>query len=117
MVLLRGERCKKQLQTVDRYGNTPLHTAVWFEEYAPIVRLFVCAGADVNAKNDDGDTPLHIVAEYFDFTSQEIIKILLEEGHADTTVRNNEGLTPAGVAIKNGNTKAAELIFNHKQKH
>ena len=117
MLLLRGERGKKQLQSVDRYGNTPLHIVVCTEEYAPIARLFVHAGEDVNAKNEGGDTPLHIVAENFDYTSQEIIKILLEEGHADTTVRNNEGLTPAGVAIKRGNTKAAELIFNHKQKH
>lgn len=117
MLLLSGVRGKKQLQSVDRCGNTPLHIAVRSEEYAPIARMFVHAGADVNAKNDDGDTPLHIAADslYVGY-SQETIKTLLEEGHADTTVRNNEGLTPAGAAIKRGNTKAAELILNHKQK-
>lgn len=116
--LLLQDRHNKMLQAVDLDGNTPLHNAVRFEKDAPIARLFVHAGADVNAKNEEGDTPLHLVAEnLYDESLHEIIRILLEEGHADTTVRNNEGLTPAGVAIKRGNTKAAELIFNHKQKH
>lgn len=112
-ILLMKDRHNKMLQSVNNMGMTPLHCAVW----PNVVRMFLRAGADVNARDNDGNTPLHNRAFFArDAEDFEVLRILLEEGHADTTVRNNVGLTPAGAAIKRGNTKAAELILNHKQK-
>ena len=114
--LLLNDRHNKMVQSVDEDGETPLHKAVIGNEIA-VIRLLLRAGADVNARNYYGNTPLHKGAFLCnDAEDFEVLRILLEEGNADTTVRNNEGLTPAGVAIKHGDTKAAELIFNHKQK-
>lgn len=39
-------------------GNTPLHCAAWIGA-ADIVTTLLDAGADVHAKNDDGQSPLH----------------------------------------------------------
>lgn len=111
-MLLMKDRHNKMVQSRNRYGDTPLHCA----SSPNVVRMCLCAGADVNARNDEGNTLLHCVVICTQDWALEMVRILLEEGHADTTVRNNEGLTPAGVAIKHGNTKAAELIFNHQQK-
>ena len=105
----------KMLHSKTTRGSTPLHFAA-LSGNSEIVRLLILCGADVNARDNEGNTPLHD-AMFNEERSLDGVKILLEEGHADTTVRNNEGLTPAGVAIKNGNTKAAEQILNHKHKH
>lgn len=98
--------------------STPLIFACRLGEHRfDIVKLLLQNGANANARDNDGNTPLHDRAFFAsDAKDFEVLRILQEEGHADTTVRNNEGLTPAGAAIKRGNTKAAELIFNHKQK-
>lgn len=114
--LLLQDRHNKMVQAVDEDGETPLHVAAKCLEIA-VMRMLLRAGADVNARDNEGNTPLHDIALRSETAGYfEVLRFLLEEGHADTTVRNNEGLTPAGVAIKRGNTKAAELIFNHKQK-
>lgn len=114
--LLLKDRHNKMVQSVDEFGESPLHVAATHNEIA-VMRLLLRAGADVNARDNYGNTPLHDCAPWADNAEDfEVLRFLLEEGHADTTVRNNEGLTPAGAAIKRGNIKAAELIFNHKQK-
>lgn len=114
--LLLKDRHNKMVQSVDEGGESPLHVAATYHEIA-VMRLLLRAGADVNARDNYGNTPLHDCARWADDAEDfEVLRFLLEEGHADTTVRNNEGLTPAGAAIKRGKTKAAELILNHKQK-
>jgi ankyrin repeat protein len=40
-------------------GNTPLHLASWIANDPEIIDALVSFGANVNAKNDIGETPLH----------------------------------------------------------
>jgi ankyrin repeat protein len=63
------------------------------------VKDFVNKGADINIKNKDGKTPLHIAVEN---NYEDIIKFLLEN-KADVNVKDNEGNTPLHIAIKKGN--------------
>ncbi len=43
-------------------GWTPLHTAA-FNKHATCVRVLVSGGAEVNIKNNDGETPLKIAVD------------------------------------------------------
>ena len=60
------------------------------------------AGADVEAKNDDGWTPLHAAAWH---DNSEALVALLEAG-ADVNARNNADSTPLSLAKVMGNESA-----------
>uniref|UniRef100_A0A8D9EJB8 Protein fem-1 homolog B n=3 Tax=Cacopsylla melanoneura TaxID=428564 RepID=A0A8D9EJB8_9HEMI len=78
---------------------------------AATTKLLIRCGADVNAKDHQGNTPLHIIATYeraiSDFqTLHSVIMDLTENGaHMDTV--NNKGLTP----IQATTTGVADLIL------
>ena len=44
----------------DVYGWIPLHLAAGFNNNATVITALIDAGADVGARDDDGDTPLHL---------------------------------------------------------
>lgn len=73
----------------DCEGETPLHYVKDQDE----VRRLVEAGANPNAQDSFGRTPLHIVAS--NLADSGVISALLEAG-ADPTLKNNRGLTPLG---------------------
>lgn len=68
----------------DDIGNTALHVAIQTGDTTTAMRL-IDAGADVNAKNKFGETPMHYAAF---FTRVEIIKRLLEHD-ADVDAQTN----------------------------
>ncbi len=70
----------------DEYGFTALH-GLAEEEHYDIVRFLIEHGADVNAQNEDGITPLHLAAW------PEMAGLLIASG-ADLEARSNEGDTP-----------------------
>ena len=62
-------------------------TPLHHAETMQIAKLLIAKGGDVNAKDKDGDTPLHHAA-----SDKEITKVLIENG-ADVNAKNEEGLT------------------------
>ena len=52
---------RRLLSSSDSDGATALHWAVWKDERS-IVQLLVHAGADMNARTEKADTPLHAAA-------------------------------------------------------
>ncbi|RKU17885.1 hypothetical protein C6500_14875 [Candidatus Poribacteria bacterium] len=83
-------------------GNTLLATAALMG-HTEIVTLLLEHGADVNARNRDDGTALHIAAF---FGRTETVKLLLEKG-ADTTLKNNMGGTAiAGAKLDWGFAKS-----------
>jgi ankyrin repeat protein len=75
---------------VDIAGKTPMHLAVEYGNQEGIEMLFA-KGADVNAKDKDGSTPLHLA------DNQDVVKLLLVKG-ADVNAKDKDGSTPLHLA-------------------
>jgi hypothetical protein len=97
-------RAGADVNTANRYGGTPLMTAVAFDaESTAIMERLLDAGADIDLQNDGGETALMYAAKY---GRKEALRILLARG-ANPAIRDNDGRTAAAVT---GNSKdAAEL--------
>lgn len=73
--------------TVGDSGNTLLHLAT-HNEHGGVVEALIEGGADVNAKNVVGHTPLHFAMTGFNPNRWHVISVLLREG-ADPYLCNN----------------------------
>ncbi|MGL4463239.1 MAG: ankyrin repeat domain-containing protein [Planctomycetia bacterium] len=80
----------KAIHARDKYGFTALH-GVAGEDHPEMIRLLADAGADVNAGDDRGHTPLHLAA------NPEAVEALVEVG-ADVNARSRDGGTPLHLA-------------------
>ena len=99
----------------DQYCNTVLHFACSEDRYKQnndIVKLLISKGADVDAKNNEGNTPLHIATEE---GLDEIVSTLLEN-NANVNSRNNFQETPIDLYYKNkyvSNERVIKLLLSH----
>ena len=87
-------------------GKTPLHLAV--QENADILAALVEAGADVEARNDAGQTPLHSAA--FNSSRTAAMRALLHLG-ANVHATSNLGSTPLHIACQQGLLDGADLLL------
>ena len=82
---------------VSRDGRTPL----FYCNEVALVSLLVHFGADVNATDNEGNTPImkYLRGENFNSNGERAIIVLIEAG-ADLDVRNNEGLNARNIASR-----------------
>jgi ankyrin repeat protein len=86
-------RYRSALEARDREGKTAMFAAGEYRNgdkdgaRVECVRLLAAAGADVNARDDDGNTPLH--ETFLTDVEEELLKL-----GADVNARNNDGDTP-----------------------
>lgn len=71
-----------------------------------MAKLLVNNGAQINAKNASGYTPLHCVYKHL-----EIIKLLLDNG-ADIKAKTNLGYSIIHIAVQNDNLNLVKLLLN-----
>jgi len=71
------------------------------------VKQHLAAGTDVNAKDDNGWTPLHFAVYY---GHKEIVELLIAKG-ADVNAKDKNGWTPLLIAIGDGHKEIAELLI------
>jgi hypothetical protein len=71
------------------------------------VRSLLSEGADVNARDRIGGTPLHTAVQNRNI---ELIELLLDEG-ADIDAKNNTGQTPLHLAVNYSQQDIAELLI------
>lgn len=96
------------LHQVDKRGQTVLHCAMLREASEEEIELFVSKGADVCAKDRDGNTPLHLLFKHdwilnadddedmvpvLDESKKRMVDRFLSRG-ADINARNEAGDTP-----------------------
>ncbi|MBX7074048.1 MAG: ankyrin repeat domain-containing protein [Pirellulales bacterium] len=72
----------------------------------PAIKAFVDAGADVNARNEAGNSPLHETAIR---GAADVVKLLLDKG-ADAAAVNHDGHTAADVAEARQHIDIANMI-------
>jgi ankyrin repeat protein len=96
-------------QLLDEKGNTILHRALVmeYEFYDTFLKILNESNFLINTKDKNGNTLLHIVAEQ---DVSEFLAPVLAQG-ADTSVLNNEGLSPLDIAIRNESVQiVAQLV-------
>src|SRR5205809_916635 len=98
---------KTAVNTPEPDGTTALHWATRADE-GTIARLLVAAGANANAVNRYGVTPLSLAA---DNASVELVDVLLKAG-ADAKAVIKEGETVLMAAARTGNAKAVQLLID-----
>lgn len=89
------------LRGTGRPGYTPLHVAAERNPAVGIVDALLAAGADINARANDGRTPLHVAWS----NHRTIIETLLREG-ADPLARDERGRVADPTSCANWNTAA-----------
>ena len=89
-------------------GYHPLHWAA-MQGDVQMVDLLVAAGADVNGRNDRGETPLQVGAQY---SKADVVAALAGRG-GDVDARDQDGCTPLHVAAREGCRPIAELLRKH----
>lgn len=71
-----------------------------------IVKQHIAAGTNLNAKNSEGQTALHLAAQKGD---ADIVQALVEGG-ADLNVKNSKGQTAQDIARRSGNAEIVALL-------
>jgi ankyrin repeat protein len=96
----------------DPSGERPLHAAARWGQ-AEAARLLLEAGADVDATDDHGNTPLSTaVYEYRDENHEPYVRVLdvLLEHDADPNKKNRHGVSPRSLAATIGNTNIEQVF-------
>ncbi|MGH2486560.1 MAG: ankyrin repeat domain-containing protein [Ktedonobacterales bacterium] len=94
------------LRSRNPLDNLPLHAAVAGGDHAELVRLLLEHGANPNATQHGGYTPLHETAQNGFLVAT---RLLLAAG-ADPNVRTNEGRSARELAEEQGHTEISALL-------
>ena len=90
-------------------GESLLHIASLFNQVES-VKLLLQYGAEINAKNNKLNTPLHYACACS--TSNEVVKLLIERG-AEVNSLNEEGTTPIFNAVTQKNFDAINILLEN----
>ena len=83
-----------------------------YKDASDVAKQLMAGGADVNAANKDGYTPLHMAA-YKDASN--VAKLLIAGG-ADVNAADNDGETPLDLALSKGRLRMQEFLRRHDGK-
>ena len=104
--------------TTPKASDISIHDAAWGGDIEA-VKQHLAAGAEVNAKDEHGGTPLHR-AVFFNSGQKEIVELLLANG-AEVNAKDDDGETPLDVATRskhpNASAETADLLRKHGGKH
>ncbi|XP_071122381.1 ankyrin repeat domain-containing protein 50-like [Mytilus edulis] len=126
-VLLKN---KASFELFDIAGKTPLHVICErfqnfrqdtkhfnmflleiSSKYKSIVKSLISYGADVNARDNEGETPLHKTCRY---GNNELVKTILSSNKSDLNLRNKEGQTPLYLACKFSHEQVIKILLERQ---
>lgn len=115
-----------KIHALDKMGATALHIAAgsFFAERIDIASMLIAGTADVNARNSQGETPLHYAIK--DYRSpmtpitredrSKMLQFLLDNGaHIDAP--DNKGTTPLMLAVRTNNVPAITFLLQAGADH
>ena len=102
LITYRADLCQK-----DMFGDTVLHTASMLNVGASTFSVLINGGADVDARNKEGVTPLAIAVQKNDF---ETVKLLTAAG-ADIHTQDTNGNSPLSIALASS-SEMLEAVVN-----
>ena len=107
------------------FGRSPLHYMHYGRDPA-LAEVFIAHGADVNALDNEGRTPLLIAVEHLNElhhddqassdkidSAKALVETLLKH-KADVNVKNEYGSTPLHLAIREKNKELVEVLIAHR---
>jgi ankyrin repeat protein len=120
------------VNAADDEGHTPLHVYISSNgtrreilkglyginkkmDESGLVLTLIKAGADVNAVNEDGLSPLHIAAQSAWGDKTKIVQLLIKNG-ADVNARCKDGLTPRDYALRHNHKKVAKFLRKYEER-
>lgn len=105
--------CPSMIHTKDKDEETPLHKAVTgTTQKISIVKLLLDNNADVNAKSDNRNTPLHLAAKHGHYESA---ALLVQKG-AEVTAKNIDLECPFDLAIHRNHNDLIHSFLETKQR-
>lgn len=96
--ILCDDECLELLNTEDKKGETPLHIAAKREDQR-MCEVLLEAGADINARNTDRETPIFCAVEA---GRAEVVRVLRVRGADLRAVEKNNNLTAKQKAVMYG---------------
>lgn len=92
----------------DEHEKSVLHFAAR-SDCPQVVELLIASGAEVNAVNWIGNTPLHDACDGLFSSSRDVVEVLLKAG-ADRNAKNEAGKRPIDVCRENSRCDADDLL-------
>ena len=100
-------QCAVDINTRNKEGATPLHTAAMYG-HLPVIKYLVKQGCDPQIRDVDGNLPVHYVALSGYMT---VVKYFNEQLHFDISSTNNQGQTPIHLACLRGNRDIVKYLI------
>lgn len=102
---------KDFIRSQDSLGNTTLHN-ILKRENETVAKALVFGKADVNARNNEGSTPLHTIALYARTSAgTDLTSFLIFHG-AEINAQNKYGCTPLHYAVNKSNISVIITLLN-----
>ena len=95
-----------------KYESIPLHYAAYYEKFEAVQKL-IEYDANIDARDEDGWTPLSWASRGPYFKDGSVIRLLLERGADVNSRADDDGFTPLHRASSYGSLEVVRLLLEH----